>query len=69
MFDCSSVHFVTSGAGSKSYQGIQEATSEDGLQFANDGQGFISMSMASKRLRVDFHDALGNVLYNLKLHK
>jgi tartrate-resistant acid phosphatase type 5 len=65
----SSVHFVTSGAGSKSFQGIHEATSEDGLQFANDGQGFISMSMASKRLRIDFHDALGNVLYNLKLHK
>lgn len=65
----SSVHFITSGAGSKSFQGIREATSEDGLQFAHDGQGFISVSMAAKALRIDFHDALGKNLHVLHLKK
>ncbi|XP_073389588.1 purple acid phosphatase 8 isoform X2 [Physcomitrium patens] len=65
----SSVHFITSGAGSKSFQGIHEATPEDGLQFAMDGQGFISVSMAVHELRVDFHDALGHNLHKLQLTK
>lgn len=65
----SSVHFVTSGAGSKSFQGLQEATKEDGLQFGHDAQGFISVSMAARALKVDFHDALGNDLYQFQLQK
>lgn len=65
----SSVHFVTSGAGSKSFQGIREATSEDGLQFGLDAQGFISVSIAAQALKIDFHDALGNRLHQLKLKK
>jgi len=65
----SAVHYVTSGGGSKSFQGIHESTSEDGVQFTNDGQGFISVSMASKALRIDYHDALGNDLYHFNLKK
>lgn len=65
----STVHFITSGAGSKSFQGIQDATREDGLQFAHDGQGFISVSMAAQALRINFHDALGNKLHQLNLKK
>ena len=66
---CSSVHFVTSGAGSKSFQGIHEATKEDGLVFGHDAQGFISVSIAPHALRIDFHDALGNKLHRLNLKK
>ncbi|KAG0561180.1 hypothetical protein KC19_9G043300 [Ceratodon purpureus] len=65
----SAVHFVTSGAGSKSFQGLREGTTEEGLQFGYDGQGFISVSMAAQVLRIDFHDALGNNLYELNLKK
>lgn len=63
------MHFVTSGAGSKSFQGLREGTTEEGLQFGYDGQGFISVSMAAQALRIDFHDALGNNLYELNLKK
>lgn len=63
------MHFVTSGAGSKSFQGIHEAISEDGLQFGLDAQGFISVSVGAEALRIDFHDALGHNLHQLKLKK
>lgn len=65
----SNVHFVTSGAGSKSFQGLHEGQPEDGLQFGYDGQGFVSVSMGAHDLRIDFHDALGQNLYQLDLHK
>lgn len=65
----STVHFVTSGAGSKSFQGLRQGKPEDGLQFGYDGQGFISVSMAAQDLRIDFHDALGHKLHQLTLHK
>ncbi|KAG0592478.1 hypothetical protein KC19_1G255300 [Ceratodon purpureus] len=65
----STVHFITSGAGSKSFQGLQEGKPEDGLQFGYDGQGFISVSMAAQALQIDFHDALGNNLHQLHLQR
>jgi len=65
----SDVHFITSGGGSKSFQGLHEGTEEDGLQFGYDGQGFISVSMAAEALHIQFHDALGNTLHHLDLKK
>ncbi len=65
----SDVHFITSGGGSKAWQGMQAPTEEDGLQFGYDGQGFVSVSMTVASLHLQFHDALGSTLYSLDLNK
>jgi tartrate-resistant acid phosphatase type 5 len=65
----SDVHFITSGGGSKAWQGMQTPTEEDGLQFGYDGQGFVSVSMTVASLHLQFHDALGSTLYSLDLKK
>ncbi|CAK9863719.1 unnamed protein product [Sphagnum jensenii] len=65
----SDVHFITSGGGSKAWQGMQTPTEEDGLQFGYDGQGFVSVSMTVASLHLQFHDALGSTRYSLDLKK
>lgn len=65
----SKIHFITSGGGSKCWQGIGEADKENGLRFAYDGQSFISVSMATDTAQIVFHDAFGNVLNTLDLNK
>eukprot|EP00250_Pteridium_aquilinum_P009485 c18697_g1_i1 orf=489-1616(-) len=60
----SSVHFITSGAGSKAYSGLQSYTEEQGVQFAYDGQGFLAVSMKPESISLTFHDVFGDAIYN-----
>lgn len=65
----SKMHFVTSGAGSKAWRGMNDTADQSGLQFYYDGQGFVSMSFNSSMLSFAFYDALGNTLHDAYLSK
>ncbi|EFJ08246.1 hypothetical protein SELMODRAFT_132000, partial [Selaginella moellendorffii] len=65
----SKITFITSGAGSKSWQGIRPATVANGLHFAYDGQGFVSASVGRSSFLLEFYDAFGNVLHTTHLRK
>ncbi|KAJ7560581.1 hypothetical protein O6H91_04G136200 [Diphasiastrum complanatum] len=64
----SKVHFLTSGGGSKAWQGIQKAKKSE-LHFAYDGQGFLAMSLNERSLNFDFYDAFGNNLHSIHIGK
>ncbi|KAG6552766.1 hypothetical protein Mapa_005714 [Marchantia paleacea] len=65
----SSVHFVTSGGGSKAWDGVRSSKDTEGVLFAYDGQGFAAISMGAKELLLSFHDGIGNTIYTAHLHK
>jgi tartrate-resistant acid phosphatase type 5 len=67
---CSSLHFLTSGGGSKAWRGRGTNKDKDtGLQFYYDGQGFAAVSMAPSLFHMDFYDISGNILHSLDLSK
>ncbi|OAE31604.1 hypothetical protein AXG93_2294s1200 [Marchantia polymorpha subsp. ruderalis] len=65
----SGVHFVTSGGGSKAWDGVRSSENTEGVLFAYDGQGFAAISMGPHELLLSFHDGLGNTIYTAHLHK
>ncbi|CAK9193922.1 unnamed protein product [Sphagnum troendelagicum] len=66
----SSLHFLTSGGGSKAWRGRGTNKDKDtGLQFYYDGQGFAAVSMTPSLFHMDFYDISGNILHSLDLSK
>ncbi|KAL3688414.1 hypothetical protein R1sor_014723 [Riccia sorocarpa] len=65
----SNLHFVTSGGGSKAWDGLRPRSGEDNVLFAYDGQGFAAISVGPKELILSFHDVLGDSIYSTHLYK
>ena len=65
----SPVHFITSGGGSKAYNGLQPYGDDAGVQFVFDGQGFVAVSMTPTLASFKFYDVFGSVLYSYALEK
>lgn len=65
----SPIPLLTSGAGSKCYWPQTNPIPEKGLLFDHNGQGFVSVEVSPTRLRLDFHDLRGSVLYSHPLSK
>ncbi|KAH7280538.1 hypothetical protein KP509_36G001700 [Ceratopteris richardii] len=63
------VHLFTSGGGSKSYAGLKAYTEEQGVQFVQDGQGFLAVSARPDSILFTFHDVFGDPVYNFLLQK
>ncbi|MCO5613002.1 hypothetical protein L7F22_067275 [Adiantum nelumboides] len=63
----SSIHFVTSGGGSKSYAGLQSYNEDDGVQFVLEGQGFLCVSITATSVSLRFYDVYGVNVYSYKL--
>ncbi|KAL2942362.1 Purple acid phosphatase 3 [Bienertia sinuspersici] len=59
----SSLQFLTSGGGSKSWRGDVQQWNEDELKLYYDGQGFMSMQVTQTELEVMFFDIFGNILH------
>ncbi|XP_020595910.1 purple acid phosphatase 17-like [Phalaenopsis equestris] len=64
----SSLHYLTSGGGSKAWRGIY-IPNDDKLQFFYDGQGFLSMQLTKTSVTTVFNDAFGQALHELSLTK
>ncbi|GLJ12412.1 hypothetical protein SUGI_0190460 [Cryptomeria japonica] len=67
--DKSSLHFVTSGGGSKAWGGVDLNSNSEGLQFFYPGQGFMSMQITPVFLKAVFYDIKGNSLHDFSLTK
>eukprot|EP00250_Pteridium_aquilinum_P029779 c40110_g1_i1 orf=317-1480(-) len=65
----SSVHFFTSGGGSKAFKGLRPYGREAGVHFVFDGQGFLAVSMTKGSILFRFHDVFGEVLYSYRLER
>ncbi|KAL3692916.1 hypothetical protein R1sor_006567 [Riccia sorocarpa] len=69
--DDSDIHFVTTGGGSRSWNGKfakdVQARSEAKLYY--DGDGFISLSASPSSVLINFFDITGQVLHKFKLEK
>lgn len=65
----SSMHFLTSGGGSKAWGGVSSNANKDGLKFFYPGQGFMSMQMTPTFVNSVFYDIDGKSLYSLNLSK
>ncbi|KAH7441916.1 hypothetical protein KP509_03G061900 [Ceratopteris richardii] len=65
----SSVHFFTSGGGSKAFKGLQDYGVEAGVKFVFDGQGFLAVSIVPDFILFRFYDVFGEVMYSYQLHK
>jgi len=65
----SSMHFLTSGGGSKAWGGVSSNANKDGLKFFYPGQGFLSMQITTMLANVVFYDIDGNSLHSLNLSK
>ena len=64
------MHLFTSGAGSKAYSGLRPYTQDgDGVEFAYDGQGFLSVSMRPQSVALTFYDVNGHDIYTYDLQK
>ncbi|XP_062118078.1 purple acid phosphatase 17-like [Humulus lupulus] len=59
----SPIQFLTSGAGSKAWRGDIKGLNKEGLNFFYDGQGFMSVKLASNEAEIAFYDVFGNVLH------
>ncbi|KAH7431513.1 hypothetical protein KP509_08G052700 [Ceratopteris richardii] len=66
--DCS-VHFFTSGGGSKAYSGLSSYTEEQGVLYANDGQGFLAVRMSPQSMVFSLYDVSGDAAYSFLLQK
>ncbi|ONK75380.1 uncharacterized protein A4U43_C03F16220 [Asparagus officinalis] len=58
----SPIQFMTSGGGSKSWGGVYRPNSDE-LQFFYDGQGFMSLELTKRDLKMVFYDVFGQNLY------
>ncbi|KAL6955620.1 acid phosphatase, partial [Sarracenia purpurea var. burkii] len=66
--ECSSIQFLTSGAGSKAWKGdIHDSPHHDNVKFYYDGQGFMSVQLTKLTAHIVFYDASGRVRYELNL--
>ena len=65
----SSVHFFTSGGGSKAFKGLGLFGKEAGVQFVFDGQGFLAVSMRVESVLLSFYDVFGNVIYSYTINR
>lgn len=65
----SSMHFLTSGAGSKAWGGVSSNANKDGLNFYYAGQGFMSVQITATFVKAVFYDIDGNSLHSLNLTK
>eukprot|EP00249_Psilotum_nudum_P003276 c16671_g1_i1 orf=116-1294(-) len=63
----SGIEFITSGAGSKAWRGMNPAANTDGLKFFYDGQGFLAMSISLARINLSFYDIVGSLLYQVDM--
>ncbi|XP_065631636.1 purple acid phosphatase 3 [Quercus suber] len=63
------IQFLTSGGGSKAWNGDIDQLNQDGLKFYYDGQGFMSAELTQTEARIVFYDIFGKVLHNLDLSK
>ncbi|KAI4302125.1 hypothetical protein MLD38_037909 [Melastoma candidum] len=59
----SSIQFLTSGGGSKSWRGIVGWPNPKELKFYYDGQGFMTLEMSPIDIRAVFYDIHGNILH------
>ncbi|KAI0498932.1 hypothetical protein KFK09_019830 [Dendrobium nobile] len=64
----SSLHYLTSGGGSKAWRGTY-IPNDDNLQFFYDGQGFMSMQITETSAKMVFYDVFGQPLHELNLTK
>jgi tartrate-resistant acid phosphatase type 5 len=69
IFVCSSIHFFTSGGGSKAFKGLREYGEVEGVRFVFDGQGFLAVSMREDSVVLSFYDVFGNVPYSYTLQR
>ncbi|MCL7022895.1 hypothetical protein MKW94_010858 [Papaver nudicaule] len=62
------MEFVTSGGGSKAWNGdIQE--DKEGLQFFHDGQGFVSIELTPIVAKIVYYDVFGHIMYHFSMYK
>lgn len=64
----SPIQYLTSGGGSKAWRGVY-APNSDKLQFLYDGQGFMSMELMKKDVKVVFYDIFGRNLHEWSMTK
>lgn len=65
----SSIHFFTSGGGSKAFKGLRDYGNEAGVNFVFDGQGFLAVSMMATSALFRFYDVFGEVMYSYRLQR
>eukprot|EP00246_Nothoceros_aenigmaticus_P002268 TRINITY_DN1309_c0_g1_i1.p1 TRINITY_DN1309_c0_g1~~TRINITY_DN1309_c0_g1_i1.p1 ORF type:complete len:364 (-),score=31.30 TRINITY_DN1309_c0_g1_i1:77-1168(-) len=65
----SKLRYITSGGGSKAWKNSRTPDAENGTQFYYDGQGFASVSVGPRSLRLAFEDAFGSGLHTFELAK
>ncbi|XP_057872381.2 purple acid phosphatase 3 isoform X1 [Cryptomeria japonica] len=65
----SDLQFLTSGAGSKSWRGIDKNANMKGLEMYYDGQGFMSLQITSTNIQAAFYDIEGTVIHQVDLYK
>lgn len=67
---CSSIQFLTSGAGSRAWRGdVKGDDLLNGVEFFYDGQGFMSVQLTQTDCAIVFYDVLGQVLYRWNVSK
>ncbi|KAH9300054.1 hypothetical protein KI387_011637 [Taxus chinensis] len=64
-----SLQFLTSGGGSKAWDGMNETPNMEGSQFFYPGQGFMSAQATNKSLHIEFYDIEGKTLHEFSLSK
>ncbi|KAJ6805423.1 purple acid phosphatase 3-like [Iris pallida] len=64
----SPIQYLTSGGGSKAWRGVYTPNA-DKLHFFYDGQGFMSMELTERDVKVAFYDAFGTNLYEWSVTK
>ncbi|CAN1839248.1 Purple acid phosphatase 17 [Linum perenne] len=65
----SPIQYLTSGGGSKAWNGDIKSYDERVMKFYYDGQGFISMQLTDTSVEVLFHDVFGQVLHRWHVSK
>ncbi|PIA35975.1 hypothetical protein AQUCO_03400104v1 [Aquilegia coerulea] len=64
----SPLQFLTSGGGSKAWQGGYN-TNKAGLEFFYDGQGFMSVQLNPKTAEIIYYDVFGQILHKFNVIK
>ncbi|CAN1137669.1 Purple acid phosphatase 17 [Linum perenne] len=65
----SPIQYLTSGGGSKAWNGDIKSYDERVMKFYYDGQGFVSMQLTDTSVEVLFHDVFGQVLHRWHVSK
>ncbi|KAK7399894.1 hypothetical protein VNO78_11089 [Psophocarpus tetragonolobus] len=66
---CSGIHFLTSGGGSKARRGVIRPWNPEELKLYYDGQGFMSVQITKGNADIIFYDVFGNALHKWNISK